>query len=86
MSFGIDIPYLKALSLIASVYLISSIIPMLAMFDFVVKGSVAVFIFSFWGCPPLIILSVTTLMWLLNFVFPAVIGSYYVLKFKPVES
>ena len=86
MSFGIDIPYLEALSLIASVYLISSIIPMLAMFDFVVKGSVAVFIFSFWGCPPLIILSVTTLMWLLNFVFPAVIGSYYVLKFNPIES
>ena len=47
------------------------------------KGTVAIWIFSFYNVQPIIILSITSIMWLLNFVLPAIIGSYFVLTFKP---
>ena len=67
---------------ITSMYLLSSIIPALSIFDVVIKGSVAVFVFSFLEINQLIILSIITIMWLLNFVLPSIIGSYFVLLFK----
>ena len=84
--FDAEVTYVVCMSSIAAMYFISSIIPMLAAFDFVVKGSVAVLIFSFLDISPLIILSITTLMWLLNFVLPAIVGSHFVLKFKPIAA
>ena len=81
--FKIDISYLEAISAITSIYFIASIVPMLSLFDVVLKGTVAIWIFSFYGIAPITVLSITTLMWLLNFVFPAILGSYFVLTFKP---
>ena len=81
--FKVDVSYFNAISAITSVYLIASIIPMLSLFDVVLKGTVAIWIFSFFYTEPLTILSITSIMWVLNFVFPAIIGSYFVLTFKP---
>ncbi|WP_343328791.1 hypothetical protein [Polaribacter staleyi] len=81
--FNVDISYIDAISAISSVYLIASTIPMLSLFDVVLKGSVAIWVFHFFNIEALIILSTTTLMWILNFVLPAIIGSYFVLTFKP---
>ena len=82
--FNVDISYYSAITGIFSMYLLSSIVPMLAIFDFVVKGGVAVVIFTYLGyVDTVVILSITTLMWILNFAIPAIIGSYFVLKFKP---
>tara|TARA_R110001632_G_scaffold42605_4_gene107885 strand:+ start:7762 stop:8571 length:810 start_codon:yes stop_codon:yes gene_type:complete len=83
--FTIDISYWNAMAGIASMYLIASLIPMLSIFDFVLKGSVAIFVFSFFEINPMLILSITTSMWVFNFAFPAIIGSYFVLQFKPVK-
>ena len=81
--FKIDFPYLETISAITSVYLIASIIPMLSLFDVILKGSIAIWVFSFLNIDPIIILSITTLAWILNFVLPAIIGSYFVITFKP---
>lgn len=83
MIFKIDISYIDAIAAITSVYFIASIVPMLSLFDVVLKGTVAVWIFSYFNVEPLTVLSITTLMWLFNFVLPAIIGSYFVLTFKP---
>ncbi len=80
--FGTDIGYLNAMMVITSMYLLASIIPSIFVFDVVIKGSIAVYLFSFLGVEELISLSVVTLMWILNFVFPSIIGSYYVLIFN----
>lgn len=80
--FGVDINYSNAMVVITSMYLLASIIPTIAIFDVVVKGSIAVYLFGFLGVDELTILSITTLMWLLNFVIPSLIGSYFVLNFK----
>jgi hypothetical protein len=84
--FHVDVSYAIAMQAITSMYLIASIVPMLSLFDFVLKGSVAVTLFSLLGVSPLIILTITTLMWIFNFVLPAILGSYYVLTFKPVAT
>ncbi len=78
-----EAPYLTTISAIASMYLITSVIPMLFIFDVIVKGSVAVWLFDYLQIFELHILSVVALMWILNFVIPSIFGSYFVLNFKP---
>lgn len=81
--FGIEISYIDGITAIFSVYLIASVIPMLSLFDIVLKGSVAIWVFSYFMIDPLTVLSITTSMWILNFVIPAIFGSYFVLTFTP---
>ena len=80
--FGVEIDYYTLIKLIFAMYLIASVIPSLPMFDWLIKGSVAVFVFGFIEINELIIVTTTTLMWILNFAIPSVIGSYFVLNFK----
>jgi hypothetical protein len=80
--FGVDISYFEAMVVITSMYFLASIMPSISIFDVVIKGSVAVFLFDFIQVNELTVLSCITLMWLLNFVLPSVFGSYYVLNFK----
>lgn len=82
MVFGGEIDYLSAMPIIFSMYFIASIIPGFVIFDWLIKGSVAVSLFSVLGVNELIIVSTTSLMWLLNFAFPSIIGSYFVLSFS----
>ena len=79
---AVDISYFDALALIASMYLLVSIIPTVFVFDVLVKGSVAVWLFSFVNANEFIIVTCITIMWFLNFAIPSVIGSYFVLNFK----
>lgn len=81
--FKINISYIDAMSGIYLMYLISSLLPMFSLFDMLLKGSIAVFIFSYFSINSITIISITTCMWLLNFALPAVVGSYFVLIFKP---
>ena len=81
--FEIELGYLESMSIISSMYILSSVIPSIFIFDVVVKSSVAVYLFSFVGVDEIIVLSITTLMWLFNFVLPSILGSYHVLNFNP---
>ena len=51
--------------------------------DVIVRGSVAVWLFSFIGLNELTVLSTVLVMWLLNFMLPALWGSFYVIKWQP---
>ena len=83
--FQVDISFFDAMVLITTMYILSSIIPSVFIFDVVIKGSVAVFVFSMIQISTLTILSIVLLMWILNFVLPSMIGSYYVMTFKLKE-
>jgi hypothetical protein len=80
--FGVETDYITLMALITSMYLLASIIPGLALLDWLIKGTVAIWVFSFLGVNELIVVTITLLMWLLNFGLPAVIGSYFVLNFN----
>lgn len=80
--FGVDVDYTKAMVVITSMYFTASIVPSISIFDVIIKGSVAVFLFGYVQVNELTILSIITIMWLLNFAIPSVFGSYFVLNFK----
>jgi hypothetical protein len=80
--FRVEIDYFNAMSVITSMYFLASIVPTIFIFDVVIKGSVAVYLFGFLGIDEFTVLAIITLMWLLNFVLPSIFGSYYILNFN----
>jgi len=81
-AFGLQLPVDVMLSLIATVFLITTVIPSLLFGKLFVRESVAVFIFSLAEIDVSLILVVAFLLWVINLVIPAVIGSFFWLKQK----
>ena len=79
---GIHLSYTEAMVIITSLYLLASIIPTISIFDVVIKGSLAIYLFEAANITELPVLSCILLMWLLNFALPSLFGSYFVLNFK----
>ncbi len=78
--------YLQLISAVFSMYLIASILPVFAAFDWAVKGSVAVLLFSLMGFEASLIIAITLLLWVGNFLFPALLGLYFMFRLKPFYS
>jgi hypothetical protein len=84
--FEAEIAISQAYPLIFAMYLLVSVVPTLFLLDVVVRGGVAVWLFSFAGVPELTVLCTVLTMWLLNFVIPALIGGFYLITYKPASS
>ncbi|MCB4807575.1 flippase-like domain-containing protein [Tamlana sp. 62-3] len=80
--FHVNIGYSQAMVIISTMYLLSSIIPSIFIFDVLIKGSIAVYLFSYAHVNELTVLSIVCLMWIFNFVIPSILGSFYVITFK----
>jgi hypothetical protein len=66
-----------------SMYLLSSLVPVISIFDISIKGSVAVYLFSiFTNIPSSSIICVSFVGWLLNFIIPSLVGLIIFLTFK----
>lgn len=85
LAFDVDLPYLTMMATICSVYFLASSLPTFQFLDFAVKGSVAVYFFGILGVNEWIVVFISTLMWFLNVVLPVIIGSYYVMNFRPLS-
>lgn len=81
--FGANIEILEAYFLIFAMYLLVSILPSIFILDVVVRGGVAIWVFSFVGVSELTVLSTVFAMWFLNFVLPSLVGSFYVVTYQP---
>ena len=81
--FNIELPYLLVISAVFSTYFLASLIPTMIIFDAVIKGGFGVWIFGFLGVPEIVVLVIVLAVWILNFGLPALLGSYFVLKYKP---
>lgn len=81
--FGSESSFAPTLIFIFAMYFFVSIIPSFFILDVVIRGGVAVWLFSILGISEPIVLCTVLTMWLLNFVLPALIGSYFVMTFKP---
>lgn len=81
--FDVDIAYGTLLAVVASIYLLASSLPNFQAIDFALKGSVAIFLFGFFGVNEWVIAIVATSIWLLNLVLPISIGSVFLLLFNP---
>jgi len=80
--FDADISALHAAPLIFTMYLLVSILPSFFIFDVVLRGGVAVWLFSLLAVPEIIVLCTVFTMWLLNFILPALVGSFFVARYK----
>ncbi len=80
--FGVEADYFTLMSFIFCMYFFASFIPSFAIFDWVIKGSIAVWLFQLIEINELTVITITTFMWTLNFAIPALIGSIFVLNFK----
>ncbi len=81
--FGAEIDVSEAMPIIFAMYLLASVIPTIFIFDVVIRGGIAVWLFSLSGIPEWPVLCTVLAMWLLNFVIPAIWGSFYVVTHRP---
>tara|TARA_B100000609_G_scaffold160014_1_gene131605 strand:- start:128 stop:931 length:804 start_codon:yes stop_codon:yes gene_type:complete len=81
-TFDEDILYFDAIALIMIMLLVVSIIPTIVFTELSVRGSVAVFLFGIITSNTVAVFSATFIMWIINFVFPALIGTFFVFSLK----
>lgn len=88
--FKIEIDYFDAMVMISLVYLAMAIIPTIALTEIGVRGSVSIFIFSYYFNSianieinqDLGVASASTALWLINLVIPAIAGAIFVFSLK----
>jgi uncharacterized membrane protein YbhN (UPF0104 family) len=88
--FKVNIPYPEAIILISMVYLLMLMLPTFAMTELGIRGSLSVFIFSYYfmrtGAPQdpfqLGVFAASSLLWLINIVLPALAGTVFVFNLK----
>ncbi len=77
--FNIQIPLLEGSALIATIFLVQTIIPSIAIAEVGIRGNVALFFLSSYSSNQLGIVSAAWGLWLINLVIPAVIGMILIL-------
>ena len=80
--FKVDVSYPLLISAVFSTYILASIIPTMIIFDALIKGGFAVWVFGLLQVPQIVVLTIVLTVWILNFAVPGIIGSYFVLKYK----
>jgi uncharacterized membrane protein YbhN (UPF0104 family) len=88
--FGMRIPYPEAIVLVSMVYLLMLVLPTIAMAELGIRGSLSVYIFSFFfiyaGVPQdtstVGVFAASSLLWLINLVIPALAGTVFVFRLK----
>jgi len=89
-AFGVSIHYIDAMLLIAMVYLLMTIIPTIALSEIGIRGSVSIYVFESWmqlsgswsDSTALGVVTASSLLWLVNLAFPALIGLGFVFSLK----
>ena len=80
--FEVNIIYNEAIILIAVMLFVISIIPSIAITEIGVRGSVALFLFGLVSSNIVGILSATFVMWVINLLLPALIGTIFIFTLK----
>ena len=80
--FGVNISYIDSIILTTVMLFIISIIPTIAITEIGVRGSVALFLFGLVSSNTVGILSATFIMWVINLLFPALIGTFFIFTLK----
>ncbi|MHC1777275.1 MAG: lysylphosphatidylglycerol synthase domain-containing protein [Lentimicrobium sp.] len=81
-AFSLDIPFFNAFVLISMIYFVMTAIPTVALVDFGIRGSVAIYFISMYfpgsSLVATSILSATTLIWIINLALPALLGLLFI--------
>lgn len=88
--FGVSLPPAEAMILIPVIYLVMTLVPSVALVDLGVRGSVSLYVIGMYfsrhdpGIPysDLAILAASAMIWLINLVIPAILGTFFVFQLK----
>ncbi len=83
--FGVSIPYLNALMLIAMTYFVMSAIPTVALADLGIRGSVSIYFLGMYFAGnnySTEILAASTAVWMINLALPALSGILFIHRLK----
>ena len=80
--FDINISYTDAIVLIMIMLFVVSIIHTIAITEIGVRGSVAIFLFGLLSANTIGIFSATFVMWIINLLLPALIGTIFIFTLK----
>jgi hypothetical protein len=88
--FGAELPIGQALILIPIIYLIMLVIPSVALTELGIRGSVSIFVIMMYfkaagntgKDPELAILAASSVLWLINLIIPALMGTFFVFRLK----
>ena len=88
--FGVEIDLLSSFMITSVVYIAMASIPTIALSELGVRGSVSVFLFSLYfekngvvfGDLSLAVFAASSSLWLINIIFPALIGTLFVYKLR----
>jgi uncharacterized membrane protein YbhN (UPF0104 family) len=91
--FGLSIPFWNAMVFTGVVYLVMTVIPSFALSEIGIRGSVAIYFFSFYflttpsgGDHTLGVVSASSLLWLINVMLPAALGTLFVYHLRVFRS
>lgn len=88
--FGVELPFIPGMIIIAVIFFVMTIIPTIAITELGIRGSVALFLIGmYYGGPEFIpdaaalgIVAASTSLWLINLAFPALIGAVFAFSLK----
>jgi hypothetical protein len=88
--FGAELPVSQGIILIPVIYLVMALVPSIALTELGVRGSVSIFVIGLYfkkfgmGDPDaeLAILTSATVLWLVNLIIPAIMGTFFVFSLK----
>lgn len=84
--FGVNIAFLHALPVIAAIYLTMTVFPSFLLTDLGVRGSVAVFFLQHFSANLAGIVAASAVLWLINLVVPALLGSFFMWQARFLKS
>ena len=74
--FSIQPGFWGAYAGVATIYLLQTIVPLPAIAGLLVRGNLAVFVWAFFGGNELSSLAATFVLWIINLIFPALVGTF----------
>lgn len=80
--FNVEISWFHSLCGISLIYLLTSVVPIFSIFEFGVRGSLAIAVLGIYSPDSLALFSASLTLWIINLALPALIGAMFIYKFK----
>jgi len=86
MFFGIDVNFGTGLACIATIFLLQTAVPLPPLMGLFMRGEVALFVWGYFCSNDLSILASTFSLWVINMIFPALLGAIFIVNINVLKS
>jgi Lysylphosphatidylglycerol synthase TM region len=84
--FGINVPILRGISCIATIYLVQTSVPLPPVFGLLARNEIALQVWGLSDANPISSSATTISLWIINLIIPAFIGLIFILKANLLKS